>query len=90
FLQRPSYRKEKVIVVIDDLTDPDPELKNKILQQQPSIGALAAQLFLFHSEEKNYQALTSDEFMENKMKEQKDIIMKKRKKKSPNHSSGTR
>ncbi|XP_063285643.1 uncharacterized protein LOC134571372 [Pelobates fuscus] len=44
--------KDKVIVVVDDLDDNSQEMKASILQNQPSIGKLAQDLFLFRTEEK--------------------------------------
>ncbi|XP_053326530.1 uncharacterized protein LOC128501165 isoform X2 [Spea bombifrons] len=46
--------KEKVIVVIDDLQDSSPHEKNRISENQPSIGRLAAELVLFHKQEKTF------------------------------------
>ncbi|XP_075422712.1 uncharacterized protein LOC142463631 isoform X2 [Ascaphus truei] len=45
--------QENVIVVIDDLEDSSPEEKRRILQNQPSIGRLAREMFLFHTQEKD-------------------------------------
>ncbi|XP_031749528.1 uncharacterized protein LOC116407741 [Xenopus tropicalis] len=78
--------KENVMVVVDDLTDINQQLKNRILQHQPSIGELANELFLFSVNEKSSEALMSDDFRENKMKEMENIIKEKRKKKAPVHS----
>ncbi|OCT64699.1 uncharacterized protein LOC108701743 [Xenopus laevis] len=44
--------KENVIVVIDDLNDSSSAEKYRILEQQPSIGNLARDLFLFSTIEK--------------------------------------
>ncbi|KAE8578263.1 hypothetical protein XENTR_v10023421 [Xenopus tropicalis] len=70
------------MVVVDDLTETNQELKNRILQHQPSIGELATELFLFSVNEKSSEALMSDDFRENKMKEMENIIKEKRKKKA--------
>ncbi|MEE6510587.1 hypothetical protein FKM82_030563 [Ascaphus truei] len=45
--------QENIIVVIDDLEDSSPEEKRRILQNQPSIGRLAREMFLFHRQEKD-------------------------------------
>eukprot|EP00079_Xenopus_tropicalis_P038929 XP_017952700.1 PREDICTED: uncharacterized protein LOC100496175 [Xenopus tropicalis] len=74
--------KENIMVVVDDLTETNQELKNRILQHQPSIGELATELFLFSVNEKSSEALMSDDFRENKMKEMENIIKEKRKKKA--------
>eukprot|EP00079_Xenopus_tropicalis_P038931 XP_017952702.1 PREDICTED: uncharacterized protein LOC101734519 [Xenopus tropicalis] len=47
--------RDRVIVVIDDLEDSSLEAKNIILQNQPSIGRWAVELFLFSDQEKTYQ-----------------------------------
>ncbi|XP_063791213.1 uncharacterized protein LOC134945698 [Pseudophryne corroboree] len=44
------YGKDRVVVVIDDLTDTSEEEKTRILQLQPSIGTLASNLFLYNEE----------------------------------------
>uniref|UniRef100_A0A6I8S8W2 Uncharacterized protein n=1 Tax=Xenopus tropicalis TaxID=8364 RepID=A0A6I8S8W2_XENTR len=46
--------RDKVIVVIDDLEDSSLAAKNLILQNQPSIGRWAVELFLFSDQEKTY------------------------------------
>ncbi|CAJ0956555.1 unnamed protein product, partial [Ranitomeya imitator] len=53
-LQYLSSRLEKknVIVVIDDLTDSSEERKKEILKNQPKLGTLAADVFLFSGYEK--------------------------------------
>ncbi|KAM3917663.1 uncharacterized protein RB166_016614 [Leptodactylus fuscus] len=47
--------KENVIVVLDDLQKTDPTEKKRILVNQPSIGRLARDLFLFNETEKNIE-----------------------------------
>ncbi|XP_068120827.1 kinesin-like protein KIF13A [Hyperolius riggenbachi] len=49
---RTRLGKDNVIVVIDDLQDSSDQEKERILQNQPSIGKLARDLFLFTQEEK--------------------------------------
>ncbi|XP_063791212.1 uncharacterized protein LOC134945697 [Pseudophryne corroboree] len=44
------YGKDRVLVVIDDLTNTSEEEKSRILQLQPSIGTLASNLFLYNEE----------------------------------------
>ncbi|XP_077129888.1 uncharacterized protein LOC143785102 isoform X1 [Ranitomeya variabilis] len=47
-----TLEKKNVIVVIDDLTDSSEERKKEILKDQPKLGSLAADVFLFSEEEK--------------------------------------
>ncbi|XP_077350290.1 uncharacterized protein LOC144000365 isoform X5 [Lithobates pipiens] len=49
--------KENVIVVVDDLMDPSNEEKQRILGNQPSIGSLANDLFLFSEQHKDPETL---------------------------------
>ncbi|XP_077350287.1 uncharacterized protein LOC144000365 isoform X2 [Lithobates pipiens] len=49
--------KENVIVVVDDLMDPSNEEKQRILENQPSIGSLANDLFLFSEQHKDPETL---------------------------------
>ncbi|XP_071978882.1 uncharacterized protein [Engystomops pustulosus] len=49
--------KDKVIVVIDDLQKTDSSEKTRILENQPSIGRLAADLFLFNERNDNVENL---------------------------------
>ncbi|KAG8547649.1 hypothetical protein GDO81_027866 [Engystomops pustulosus] len=49
--------KDKVIVVIDDLQKTDSSEKTRILENQPSIGRLAADLFLFNERKDNMENL---------------------------------
>eukprot|EP00079_Xenopus_tropicalis_P038933 XP_017952704.1 PREDICTED: uncharacterized protein LOC108644517 [Xenopus tropicalis] len=51
--------RDRVIVVIDDLEDSSLEAKNLILQNQPSIGRWAVELFLFSDQEKTYHGTAS-------------------------------
>ncbi|XP_077129898.1 uncharacterized protein LOC143785110 [Ranitomeya variabilis] len=44
--------KKNVIVVIDDLMDSSEERKKEILKDQPKLGSLAADVFLFSEDEK--------------------------------------
>ncbi|XP_073505109.1 uncharacterized protein [Phyllobates terribilis] len=49
-----KYGKRKMIVVIDDLDDIDHKLKKQILERQPSLGRMVAEIFFFtRSEKKN-------------------------------------
>ncbi|XP_073416750.1 uncharacterized protein [Dendrobates tinctorius] len=49
-----KFGKRKVIVVIDDLDEIGHKLKQQILERQPSLGAMVAEIFLFtRSEKKN-------------------------------------
>ncbi|KAG8548345.1 hypothetical protein GDO81_025684 [Engystomops pustulosus] len=49
--------KDKVIVVIDDLQKTDSSEKTRILENQPSIGRLATDLFLFNERKDNVENL---------------------------------
>ncbi|XP_069840815.1 putative leucine-rich repeat-containing protein DDB_G0290503 isoform X2 [Dendropsophus ebraccatus] len=49
--------KENVIVVVDDLPDTSSAEKDRILRNQPSIGRLAKDLFLFSDKRKNTESL---------------------------------
>ncbi|XP_056390134.1 uncharacterized protein LOC130284131 [Hyla sarda] len=44
--------KKRMMVVVDDLDDSGDKLKQKILEKQPSLGRLAAEIFLFTAAEK--------------------------------------
>ncbi|OCT61924.1 uncharacterized protein LOC108703278 [Xenopus laevis] len=46
------FGREKVMVVIDDLTDSSLEEKRRLLEKQPSIETLAQELFLFTNQDK--------------------------------------
>ncbi|CAJ0964736.1 unnamed protein product [Ranitomeya imitator] len=49
-----KFGKRKVIVVIDDLDDIGHKMKQQILERQPSLGTMVAEIFLFtRSEKKN-------------------------------------
>ncbi|XP_069591234.1 uncharacterized protein [Ranitomeya imitator] len=49
-----KFGKRKVIVVIDDLDDIGHKMKQQILEKQPSLGTMVAEIFLFtRSEKKN-------------------------------------
>ncbi|XP_073416742.1 uncharacterized protein [Dendrobates tinctorius] len=49
-----KFGKRKVIVVIDDLDEIGHKMKQQILERQPSLGAMVAEIFLFtRSEKKN-------------------------------------
>ncbi|XP_063791159.1 centromere-associated protein E-like isoform X2 [Pseudophryne corroboree] len=50
-------RKENVIVVVDDLQDSSPAEKDRILSNQPSIGELARDLFLFNEKHETRENL---------------------------------
>ncbi|XP_069591211.1 uncharacterized protein [Ranitomeya imitator] len=47
-----TLEKKNVIVVIDDLTDSSEERKKEILRDQPKLGTLATDVFLFSEDEK--------------------------------------
>ncbi|XP_075422678.1 uncharacterized protein LOC142463612 [Ascaphus truei] len=68
--------KEKVIVLIDDLEDISSLEKTRIQQNQPSIGRLADNLFLFNREDKeNLPVLGTSDSMKKKLEQIKKIIM---------------
>eukprot|EP00079_Xenopus_tropicalis_P038930 XP_017952701.1 PREDICTED: uncharacterized protein LOC105948391 [Xenopus tropicalis] len=71
--------RDRVIVVIDDLEDSSLEAKNLILQNQPSIGRWAVELFLFSDQEKTYHGTAS---YGNKMTQMVALITRKTETKS--------
>eukprot|EP00079_Xenopus_tropicalis_P038932 XP_017952703.1 PREDICTED: uncharacterized protein LOC101734404 [Xenopus tropicalis] len=66
--------RDRVIVVIDDLEDSSLEAKHIILQNQPSIGRWAVELFLFSDQEKTYQRRPLED---NKMAQMETLIKNK-------------
>ncbi|XP_040296651.1 uncharacterized protein LOC121008275 isoform X3 [Bufo bufo] len=75
-----THGKDNVIVVIDDLEDSSDQEKCRILSHQPSIGTMAAGLFLISLEEKksNYQRylMVTKEQAEKKLQELTEEIRK--------------
>ncbi|XP_075422689.1 uncharacterized protein LOC142463614 [Ascaphus truei] len=83
--------KEKVIVLIDDLQDISSLEKTRILQNQPSIGRLAHNLFLFNRVDKeNLPVLGTSDSMKKKLEQIKKIIMGKGKNETSPMKSGIR
>ncbi|XP_044158594.1 uncharacterized protein LOC122944422 isoform X2 [Bufo gargarizans] len=74
------HGKSNVIVVIDDLEDSSDQEKRRILSHQPSIGTMAAGLFLISLEEKksNYQRylMVTKEQAEKKLQNLTEVIRK--------------
>ncbi|XP_075037524.1 uncharacterized protein LOC142098584 [Mixophyes fleayi] len=71
--------KRKVIVVIDDLENSSDEVKSMILKDQPSIGRLAVDVFLFTALEKiyidgNYAAKVKNKSTSDKIQRMKEIL----------------
>ncbi|MEE6511009.1 hypothetical protein FKM82_031395 [Ascaphus truei] len=83
--------KEKVIVLIDDLQDISSLEKTRILQNQPSIGRLAHNLFLFNRVDKeNLPVLGTSDSMKKNLEQIKKIIMGKGKNETSPMKSGIR
>lgn len=65
-----------MIVVIDDVDDADNEVKKNVLHNQPTIGNLAHDLFVFRSDEMKYFPAVKQRSLMDKLASMRELVQK--------------